>query len=183
MGATFVAFKGLTEARKAELQRRGTLLDVSSYGRDGWNVLSPRYFHEGIPVPGMDGQTARTVEGIWQGLKVRPDVPGDGTDLAMLNGRPKKRGRPIGHKFGHEVIRDPIEARRKIYLPSFTWMVRNCQAAARKYADLVELARAGEVFLYDRESNGDLLSFKPIAHAAILATMVNCDLAGKPYPW
>lgn len=50
--------------------------------------LSPFYCHGGIPVPGLPGREATSVERIWQGLKVFEQA---GEDLAALD-RPGMSG-------------------------------------------------------------------------------------------
>ena len=46
------------------------ILDVTSKGEEPWVRFSPFYPHGGIPVPNSPGVFARSVEGLWQGLKV-----------------------------------------------------------------------------------------------------------------
>ena len=157
------------------LPAEAVFIDVSSYGSDGWNALSPFYDHGGIPVPGMEGRTSRTVEGIWQGLKRFPEAE---ENLAMLEaGRPKKRrGKPLGHVYNGEVLSGVVIAREKIYVPAYTWMVAHCPKAQAKFQALVALARANMVYLYDRESNGDPTLDQPYAHAALLVDLVKAEL-------
>lgn len=179
MSIEFVAWTQLKAHRAVpRVMTNVVYLDVSSYGQAGWNVLSPRYMHGGIPVPGMEGKTAKTLEGIWQGLKKFEE---GGTDLEMLDsGRPKKRrGKPLGHVYGDEPrLLGLVEARERIYLPAYRWIIDNHEEAKSKFETLVELARTKKVYVYDRESNGDLTAPKPFAHAALLADWVNERLGG-----
>jgi hypothetical protein len=46
------------------------VVDVTSKGPVPWVRFSPFYPHGGIPVPNTPDQTAASVEGLWQGLKV-----------------------------------------------------------------------------------------------------------------
>jgi hypothetical protein len=157
---------------RARGQADPNAIDVSSYGKDGWNVLSPKYPHGGIPVPGMPGTTAQTVEGIWQGLK---DFDDRGMDIPMLQSKKpsKRRGRPIGHKWmetGEHL--GLVESRLKIYIPAYRWMIASCPKALVKFNELVELARTGDVTVYDFDANDNIHVNKPYAHAALLKVMV-----------
>lgn len=197
MGIEFIA-PGLGRKLLAEPPRpKRYVLDVSRYGKDGWNALSPMFDHgEGeekrpvIPVPGMPDRKSRTVEGIWQGLKVFAGPGVDqalvsGTELDMLeSGKPRKRkGVPLGHLYEGELLKGVVEARKRIYLPAYDWMVRYCPRAHAKYLELLELARAGNmVYVFDRDANGDLNANKPLAHASILAELVRKELSGSPLP-
>jgi O-acetyl-ADP-ribose deacetylase (regulator of RNase III) len=51
------------------------ILDVTSKGEEPWVRFSPFYPHGGIPVPNSPGTFAQSVEGLWQGLKVRLAPP------------------------------------------------------------------------------------------------------------
>ena len=46
------------------------IVDVTSKATTGLVRLSPFYPHGGIPIPFSEDQTAKSVEGIWQALKV-----------------------------------------------------------------------------------------------------------------
>ncbi len=47
------------------------IIDVTSKATDDFVKLSPFYPVGGIPVPGKEGMTSMSVEGIWQGLKMQ----------------------------------------------------------------------------------------------------------------
>lgn len=195
MGIQFVTRANGEKMMKQPSRPGRYVLDVSSRGKDGWNVLSPMFDHgEGsekkpiIPVPGMPGTFSRTVEAIWQGLKVFPVEPGQnwmaGTDLKMLESdKPRKRkGIPLGHVYEGEIITGQVPARKALYLPAYHWMIRNCPLATAKYQELLELSKVpgNMVYVYDFDSNGDPEVKKPLAHAAVLAMMVQEELKGKP---
>src|SRR4051812_14302173 len=70
--------------------------DVSSYADHPLCTLSPFWAHGGIPVPGMDGTTSDSVEGIWQGLKLINNK----ISPRFFDGQGKKRGGiPRGHQY------------------------------------------------------------------------------------
>lgn len=53
------------------------VINITSKGDVPWRMLSPFFPHGGIPIPGAaPGCMAKSVEGIWQGLKVFPDGTG-----------------------------------------------------------------------------------------------------------
>ena len=87
------------------------IIDVTSNSQDGDYVkFSPFYPHCGIPVPGMPGKTAASVEGIWQGLKTFES--GEGVDYDCLSNRTMKNlkrttrthGRCVGHLYEGKLI-------------------------------------------------------------------------------
>jgi hypothetical protein len=151
-------------------------IDVSSKASAEWAVLTPGFDHGDIPVPGMAGAVSRTVDGIWEGLKRFEHSP---EDLTLLEApKPKKRklttasGKLVGHLYQGDMLKDEIEARKRIWLPAYTWMLQQCPAAREKFDELVELARTKTIHLYDTEENGDLHDARPLAHAAVLAELV-----------
>lgn len=151
--------------------------DVSIKAPDGWDVLSSMFDHGGIPVPGLPGQTSRTVDGIWEGLK---KFQYDAEDLSQFESpKPKKRrvtddsGAYLGHLYEGKPLRDEIEARRLIYVPAYTWMVKHCPAARAKFDELFELSRNHTLHLHDGNENGKIYDdSRPYAYAALLADMV-----------
>jgi hypothetical protein len=151
-------------------------IDVSSKSPE-WNVLSASYAHGDIPVPGMPGTYAQTVEGIWEGLKQFQFV---GEDLSLLESeKPKKRrqtedsGSLTGYSYAGKTINDEIEARRRIFIPVYTWMVKNAPAARAKFDELVDLARTNTLHIHDGGENGNVGDeARPYAYAALLAELV-----------
>jgi len=157
---------------KARLEREGYLtIDVTSRGPEEWRVLSPFYPHGGLPVPGMEGTTSDSVEGIWQGLKV---FDGEIAPQYFTGRGKKRRGRPEGHKNGGEVI-DYVQARDLIYIPSYMRMVRNCPKARAAAVALIKVAidAEKEIYLLDFNTNADVCNTKsPLSHASVLATIL-----------
>lgn len=151
-------------------------IDVSAKTGPEWAVLTPGFDHGDIPVPGMAGTTSRTVDGIWEGLK---RFENQGEDLTLLDAtKPKKRklttatGRLVGYVYQGEALKDEVEARKRIWLPAYVWMIEHCPAAKAKFDELVEMARTQTIHLYDTEENADVHDPRPLAHAAVLAEMV-----------
>ncbi|WP_236003902.1 DUF6939 family protein [Nonomuraea antri] len=150
------------------------VIDVTSRAGEPWVRFSPFYPHGDIPVPGSPGVTGQSVEGIWQALKVFESADIDPAKLAVtsmkgLKRTVRKHGRVLGHRDGLHGTRLLAyeEARRRIYLPAYRWILQN------KIADLVERlrerAREGDVVLLDYTVNGDVADLAtPLSHAALI---------------
>jgi len=151
---------------------KGTLwIDVSSSADSPLDQLSPFYPHGGIPIPGMPGKTADSVEGIWQGLKV---IRGKTAPRFFEGGGRKRGGKPAGHQYGESKrLLDLVEARRKIYIPAYHWMLdhRVNPEILRTFID--RAFRGIPQFFYDREDNGAIGKDQPLAHARILVDHIN----------
>ena len=154
------------------------VLDVTSRGVDPWVRFSPFYPHGGIPVPGSPGVTAESVEGIWQALKVFETADVDPAKLAVTGMTGLKRtvrryGKVLGHRDGLTGTRllPYREARRRIYLPSYRWVLEN--RLAELVGELRGRAAAGTVVLLDYTTNGDVDDeSSPLSHAALVARYV-----------
>lgn len=146
-------------------------IDVSSSGDSPCDQLSPFYPHGGIPVPGMEGKRSDSVEGVWQGLKV---IRGKIAPRFFEGGGQKRVGKPRGHQYGDSTrLLGLEEARRKIYIPTYEWMLDNC--IETKVIDrFVDAAFRGvPQFFYDREDNGSIGKDAPLAHAKVLVDYIN----------
>jgi hypothetical protein len=81
-----------------------TIIDVTSHGNESWVRFSPFYLHGGIPMPNTLGETAQSVEGLWQGLKVFERADVDPSKRAMTDLAGIQRGQESwgssGHRFG-----------------------------------------------------------------------------------
>lgn len=153
---------------------RADVLDVTSKGPDPWVRFSPFYPHGGIPIPNTPDQTAQSVEGLWQGLKVfeREDVdPGRWaiTTMAGIKRGGTSRGAVWGHRLGArgDALLGYRDARYRIYLPAYRWVLEH------RLADLVgelrDRAAAGTVVLLDYETNADIEDLsRPLSHAALV---------------
>ncbi len=150
----------------------GTLwVDVSSDADEPYNQLSPFYPHGGIPVPGMSGRVSDSVEGIWQGLKViRSKIA-----PRYFEGVGRKRGgKPVGHRLGDQKrLLGLVEAREKIYIPAYQWMLGNRVDSAVLEEIIGRAFRGVPQFLYDKEDNGSIHKDGPMAHASVLVRYVN----------
>jgi hypothetical protein len=150
------------------------LLDVTSRGEQPWVRFSPFYPHGGIPVPNTPGALARSVEGLWQGLKVfeHEDIDPSRWEVSGMRGIKRaagRRGKVLGHRFGvgSPVLLGYRDARLRIYLPAYRWVLENRLAA--EVGRLREEAAAGAVVLLGYETNGDVEDLsRPLSHAALV---------------
>lgn len=154
-------------------------IDVSSYGDLLYRVCSPFSYDSlyNIPVPGMENIRADSVEGVWQGLKIISEK----TDVSLFSGKPKKRrGHVEGHSFGGRIL-DYLDARRKIYLPAYTYHIVN-SALPKIKDDLTKRLESGPIYLHDVEANEDIDDpTKPLSHASLLVSLLNV-LLDAPLP-
>lgn len=162
-------------------------IDVSRYGPAPFNRLSPFFYQlHSIPIAGTYGygdfydrslmvemeQLGSSVEGVWQGLKLLPQV-----DKALLFGKPKKRrGQPLGHDFGGYRCLDYSSAKALIYIPSYLWQLRSQQPVIEQLRALAQ--QRGSLSLVDVSYQPDCLGPKPISHACLLVDWLEGKLQG-----
>ena len=159
------------------------IIDVTSRGPEPWVRFSPFYPHGGVPIPHSD-LVAQSVEGLWQGLKVFEHEDVDPARWAVVNMKGIKRGGRSrgavrGHRFGpgSDVLLDYREARQRIYLPAYRWVLDNCLAAETE--QLRRLASEKPLVLLDYETNADINDLsRPLSHA----TLVKSYLQGTWQP-
>lgn len=164
---------------QASLETDGWLLiDVTSQSSDPiFQKFSPFFPHGDIPVPGMEGVMAESVEGIWQGLKVFDE---DGVDQTKFHIRSMKnlkrpaggkRGCVVGHAFGTHIL-GYVEARKRIYIPAYIWVLEHRLTAEVEFLRGL-LQEHGKIALVDFETNEDVEDTrKPLSHASILGTVI-----------
>ncbi len=165
---------------KASLEKRygdSCILDLTSKAEDPWVKFSPFYPHGNIPIPFSD-QIGKSVEGIWQGLKVFESASIDPskferTDMVKLKRTVRRFGQCLGHQKGleSEELLDYKTAREKIYLPMYKSVLEN------HLQDLVEkireIAQEKQVILLDYETSMDWENLsKPLSHANLVKLYV-----------
>ena len=164
-------FLPYTHARRSSPPRGTLWIDVGPTAAPPLDQLSPSYVHGSIPVPGMPGMTADSVEGIWQGLKViRGKIAPQ-----FFEGRGKKRaGEAEGHKYGNSNrLLGLVDARRKIYIPAYHWVLDH-RVDPDVLNTFIYRAFCGiPQFFYDREDNGAIGKTQPLAYARILVDHLN----------
>lgn len=150
------------------------ILDLTSKGDEPWVRFSPFYPHGGIPVPNAPGVFAQSVEGLWQGLKVfdREDIDRSSWEKTGMRGIKRgglKRGKVLGHRFGPEsaVLLGYREARYKIYLPAYRWVLEHRLVAEVSRLRLEWANRPLVLLDYETNNNPDDLP-RPLSHASLV---------------
>ena len=172
-----------SKRRRIENIRRNypgaAILDVTHRSDDEFIMLSPRYPHNGIPVPFSPGRTSASAEGIWQGLKV---FERSGIDTTLFDNRTMKGfdrterqfGRLLGYRKGVEGGIDKLfsiaMAIKHIYAPAYRWLMEN--KAQEQVAKIKALADKGTVVLLDYSTNTNPYSDRPISHAWLLKAYI-----------
>lgn len=154
------------------------VLDLTSKGPEPWVRFSPFYPHGGVPIPRTPDETAASVEGLWQGLKVFETEDIDPTKWAVTSMRGIKRsgrsrGAVKGHRFGvgSDTLLGYRDARYRIYLPAYRWVLEHRLAA--EVEQLRTLLQDRTVVLLDYETNTDVDDTSaPLSHAALVARFV-----------
>lgn len=149
-------------------------LDVTSKGEIPWLKFSPFYPHGGIPIPFSPQDTATSVEGIWQGLKVfeKEDIDPRKfaiTDMKGIKRSVRKNGQVLGHRMGIRGahLLNYLDARQKIYLPSYLFTLEKYLSS--ELAQIQALAEKSPLVLLDYETNGDIYNLeKPLSHASLI---------------
>jgi hypothetical protein len=154
------------------------IVDVTSKAPTSLVKLSPFYPHEGIPIPFSGNKTAKSVEGIWQALKVFEDADIDkemflNDTMKNIKRTVRKFGKPLGHRKGIDgkELLNYIDARIQIYLPSYLWVLENKVSEIIKR--LKEASQKEDIVLLDYETNCDVLNpQKPLSHAFLIKAYV-----------
>lgn len=154
------------------------ILDITSSSQHEYaRLLSPFYPHGGIPIPGEShGMTAMSVEGIWQGLKVFQNTgicleSFQNSTMKNLKRTVKRFGKPIGHQYGvyGKEILNYIDARVKIYLPCYFWVLENTPKVNRIVERIKERSLAHDIVFLDYNTNIDYTNIKsPLSHAGLV---------------
>ena len=154
------------------------IIDVTSKAQDEFVKFSPFYPNGGIPVPFTEGLVAVSVEGIWQGLKVFEDADIDTSlfskrDMKNMKRTVSKYGPCLGHRKGvhGDELLGYIEARKKIYLPCYKWVLEN---KLQKLVTAVRvISKNKPVVLLDYNTNPDVYNAKsPLSHASLIKAYI-----------
>ncbi|SRR5579883_241245 len=169
-----IASRRSSPEKLKEKSPQAEIIDVTSRGQEPWIRFSPFYPHGGIPVPFSPEIKSASVEGVWQALKVFEKADVDRSKLTVTSMKGIKRssrslGRVLGHRAGinGSQLLSYLEARKKIYLPSYLWILEN-----RLSSEVAELRRLGEkspLILLDYETNCDITDLShPLSHAGLV---------------
>ncbi|MEM6768842.1 MAG: hypothetical protein AAF655_28145 [Bacteroidota bacterium] len=173
-----VEHKRRSEALLKEKYPKAHILDVTSKATNGLIKLSPFYPHGGIPIPYSSDQTAMSVEGIWQGLKV---FEGADVDLKSFENNTMKNlkrtirryGKPLGHRkgVGGTTLLSYIDARIEIFLPSYLWVLEN--KVQRIIERIREESMKKDIVLLDYTTNSNVKDpSSPLSHAYLVKAYV-----------
>jgi len=163
------------------------IVDVTSKATTGLVKLSPFYPHGDIPVPFSENRTAKSVEGIWQALKVFESTDIDkemfqNDTMKNIKRTVRKFGKPLGHRKGVNgtELLSYIDARIQIYLPSYLWVLEN--KVAEIIRRLKEASSKEDIVLLDYETNCDVLNpKKPLSHAFLVKAYVEGNYPKAEY--
>jgi len=154
------------------------IVDVTSKAPTLLVKLSPFYPHGEIPIPFSKNQTAKSVEGIWQALKVFESADIDkemflNDTMKNIKRTVRKFGKPLGHRKGINgtELLSYIDARIQIYLPIYLWVLEN--KVSEILERLKEASQKEDIVLLDYETNCDVLNpKKPLSHAFLVKAFV-----------
>ena len=154
------------------------IVDVTSKAPTALVKLSPFYPHGEIPIPFSENKTAKSVEGIWQALKVFESADIDkemflNDTMKNIKRTVRKFGKPLGHRKGINgtELLSYIDARIQIYLPSYLWVLEN--KVSEILERLKEASQKEDIVLLDYETNCDVLNpKKPLSHAFLVKAFV-----------
>lgn len=150
------------------------IVDVTSKGPEPWVRFSPFFPHGGIPVPFSPGISSESVEGLWQALKVfeKEDVDLSKLSTTSMKGIKRggrRRGQVVGHRkgVGGAELLGYLEARQKIYVPSYRFVLRNHLEEA--LSALTTKAQNTTVVFLDYETNVEIENLsRPLSHAGLI---------------
>ena len=154
------------------------IIEVTSHAVDEFVMFSPFYPIGGVPVPFTEGLVAVSVEGIWQGLKVFEDADIDTSffskrEMKNLKRTTRKYGICLGHRKGvhGEELLGYIEARKKIYLPCYKWVLEN---KLKKLVTAIRIISKNKpVVLLDYNTNPDVNNpKKALSHASLIKAYI-----------
>lgn len=154
------------------------ILDTTSSSTARYaQMLSPFYPHGNIPIPlESRGLKATCVEAIWQGLKVfdSEDVSFStfkNNTMKNLKRTVRKLGAPIGHRNGAygDKLLNYFDARMKIYLPTYKWVLDNVAEAHDIVKRIAERAKTHDIVFLDYNTNEDFRDISsPLSHAGLV---------------
>lgn len=154
------------------------IIDVSSKTKSVFAQLSPKYLHDGIPVPNSGWLTANSVEGIWQGLKVfeKEDIDKRYFEYDSINNQKRTTldcGKMLGHRYGTNGVEilNHADAERRLFIPTYRWVLDY------KLQDVISYLRninnSKTIVLFDSGFNGELGNcVDHISHAYLLKAYV-----------
>lgn len=151
-------------------------------------TLSPMYPHGNVPVPFSSRKlVAKSLEGIWQGLKVFSNEGADFSWFCKFGDKGIKRvenlhgrGRILGHQQGiyeDRPLLNIIEARSYIYAPVYKWILKNNCKKAIDY--IKQCLEKNDVVLLEAGNQADIRDvYTPLVHSELVRLFIE-DLYPK----
>lgn len=160
-----------------------TAYDASIYAKGDTNTLSPFFAHKEacIPVPGQLRLYSKTVEGIWQGLKV---INGNSDfhyfDRTYIQKRKHIAGRTLsGWLYDGELL-DVVTARRVIYRPAYEYQWTKLVSPQLKTEFERMWLQGHTLYFFDFGSNDNpKVAEKSLCHSALIVQFLKQELARK----
>lgn len=153
------------------------ILDITSTTETKYaQLLSPFYPHGNIPIPFSPGFTSKSVEGIWQGLKVFETCGIDmlsfqNDTMKGLKRSVRKYGKPLGHQKGinSTELLNYFDARMQIYLPSYLWVLENIPEVINIVSRIKNRSEVNDIVFLDYNTNIDFRdTSSPLSHAGLV---------------
>lgn len=158
------------------------ILDITSASKTKYaQMLSPFYPHGNIPIPlDSNGLKATCVEAVWQGLKVfeTEDVNFStfkNDTMKGLKRTVRTLGTPKGHRsgaYGKDLL-GYFDARMKIYLPTYKWVLENVPTVTEIVNKIAERAKDHDIVFLDYNTNTDFRDCSsPLSHAGLVKLFI-----------
>ncbi len=130
-----------------------------------------------IPVPGMPRTYSRSIEGIWQGLKV---IDGK-VDVTLFNSAKVHKRRvgdyPSTRFLNHGKIIDLTTAREEIYKPTYRWMFEHLLFPTFRQWLFTAAEEETQIYCFDVDENADAANpTSSFSHASFLTDLINEEL-------
>ncbi|MBS3170050.1 hypothetical protein J4210_06210 [Candidatus Woesearchaeota archaeon] len=130
-----------------------------------------------IPVPGMHGTFSRSVEGIWQGLKI---IDGQ-IDFSLFNAKKVRKRRVLDYpstRFLHGGKNiDLVMAREVLYKPAYRWMFEHLVFPVFREKIYGSAEEGTQIYCFDVDCNADVTdSSSSFSHASFLTDLINEEL-------
>ncbi len=177
---SMIVIESHKKSRKSILEKYpgAKIIDVTSHATDNFVKLSPFYPHGDIPVPFTENMKAKSVEGIWQGLKVFENHDIDTSlfrndTMENLKRSTRKYGKMQGHRkgVGNDELLGYLAARHEIYVPTYRWVLENKVKGLIKW--LREERKKRTIVLLDYNTNPNVNDpGKPLSHAYLIKAYV-----------
>ncbi len=161
------------------------ILDITSKATNALVKLRPFFPHGDIPIPFSPGNTAMSVEGIWQGLKVFEGADVDlrsfeNSTMKNLKRTIRRYGLSLGHRKGINgtILLSYIDARIEIYLPSYLCVLEN--KVQRIMTRVKEESMRKDMVLLDYTTNSNVKDpNSPLSHAYLVKAYVEGTYPSK----